>query len=277
MATTINAGAPTFVVMPGDLVLFLDTRLPVSAGNETNQVAVVVDEQGALYIGKGVIGRRIRRIPLQELPSLPKVQLRRTKHAGYGDLIARYFLKHANQPSYFEAGLRALHCDNHQPFETGRLFPERPTYRSDDEYEAAWARFKSLLKPLDGIYTVDQSSRISRFIAWATHGTWSHVALYIGDGEIHESVTSGVREVPLEIYKGRQYWVAAYRHIGAITNPRSVQEARASARSLPFRRDRYNYPGAIKFGLRAFFNDHSPDLVPNSAMYAGNRIFIAQV
>jgi hypothetical protein len=189
MATTINAGAPTFVVMPGDLVLFLDTRLPVSAGNETNQVAVVVDEQGALYIGKGVIGRRIRRIPLQELPSLPKVQLRRTKHAGYGDLIARYFLKHANQPSYFEAGLRALHCDNHQPFETGRLFPERPTYRSDDEYEAAWARFKSLLKPLDGIYTVDQSSRISRFIAWATHGTWSHVALYIGDGEIHESVT----------------------------------------------------------------------------------------
>jgi hypothetical protein len=93
MATTINAGAPTFVVMPGDLVLFLDTRLPVSAGNETNQVAVVVDEQGALYIGKGVIGRRIRRIPLQELPSLPKVQLRRTKQAGYGDLIARYFLK----------------------------------------------------------------------------------------------------------------------------------------------------------------------------------------
>jgi hypothetical protein len=79
------------------------------------------------------------------------------------------------------------------------------------------------------------------------------VALYIGDGEIHESVTSGVREVPLEIYKGRQYWVAAYRHIGAITNPRSVQKARASARSLPFRRDRYNYPGAIKFGLRAFF------------------------
>jgi hypothetical protein len=39
----------------------------------------------------------------------------------------------------------------------------------------------------------------------------------------------------------------------------------------------YNYRGAIKFGLRAFFNDHSPDLVPNSAMYAGNRIFIAQV
>jgi hypothetical protein len=104
MATTINAGAPTFVVMPGDLVLFLDTRLPVSAGNEANQVAVVVDEQGALYIGKGVIGRRIRRIPLQELPSLPKVQLRRTKQAGYGDLIARYFLKHANQPSYLKRG-----------------------------------------------------------------------------------------------------------------------------------------------------------------------------
>jgi hypothetical protein len=146
MATTLNAAAPTFVVMPGDLVLFLDTRLPVAAGNETNQVAVVVDGQGALYIGKGIIGRRIRRIPLQQLPSLANVQFRRTKHAGYGNLITRYFLKCADQPSYFEAGLRALHCDNHQPFETGRLFPERPIYRSDDEYEAAWTRFKSLLR-----------------------------------------------------------------------------------------------------------------------------------
>jgi len=238
-----------------------------------------VDEWGALCIGKGVFGRRIERIPLQKLPSLPNVTFRRTNKPDHGQRqqIANYFLKHADRPSYFEAGLRALQCENYQLFETEELFPKRPTYRSDEEYEAAWSRFKSLLKPFDGIYTVDRSSRISRFIAWATHGTWSHVAVYIGNGEIHESVTSGLREGPLELYKGRQYWIAAYRHVGAIAKPRSIEEVRATVASSPFRRDGYNYRGAIRFGIRAFFNDHSPDLVPNSAMYAGNRILIGQV
>jgi hypothetical protein len=266
----------TYVALPGDIAIFFDKRLPVAPGMETNNVAVVAGELGALYLGHRFFGRRVEKISLQELPSLPKVEFRRSVEFD-GEKVASYFIKYADRPSYFEAGLRALHCYNQQPFLMSGLFPERPTYKNEEDYETAWEQFKSQLLPFDGIYTVDLSSRLSRFIAWATHGTWSHVALYIGDGEIHESVTSGLRRGPLELYKGRHYWIAAYRHIGAINSPRTADQARATVASLSFRPDRYNYRGAIKFGLKAFLNDHSHDLVPNSAMYMGNRVLIGQV
>jgi hypothetical protein len=59
-----RGSAPRFEVRPGDIALYFDGRFPLAPGNQTNQVAVIVDEDGALCIGKGVIGRRVERISL---------------------------------------------------------------------------------------------------------------------------------------------------------------------------------------------------------------------
>jgi hypothetical protein len=265
---------PVFVVMPGDIATYYDDRFPLTTGKKGNQVAVVVDENGALCLGKGICGRRVERIPLQSISKLHNAEFHRPV-AIDGEKLAQFFLRYAKHPSYFEAGIRAIRCHNWQPFHMGDLFPRRPHYNDDQEYDAAWNQFTALLQPLDCIYTVDQTIRLSRFIAWATHGPWSHVAVYVGSGEIQESVTSGVRQAPLETYRGRQYWIAAYRHIELVEKPVSEQKAREPV--LRFNRDNYNYRGAAMAGIRAFFNNHARGDTPNSSIYLGNRVFIGQV
>ena len=167
---------------------------------------------------------------------------------------------------------------NMQPFVECRLFPQRPFYIDDDAYNEGWAIFVQSLKPGDAIYTVDTKSYLSRFIAWATHGTWSHVAWYMGDGMISESTTSGIRTVPIEFYKQRRYWLGAYRHIQLMEAALSSEHCQnVVARDKRFRHDRYNYLAAMRYGFRSFIGDHSHNLVPNSAMFQGHLVRVALV
>jgi hypothetical protein len=101
--------------------------------------------------------------------------------------------------------------------------------------------------------------------------------VHVDKGEIWESVLSGIRNVPIETYKARNYWVAAYRLIEAIENPVTAERAQAAVRTKRFRPNKYNYRGALKYGFKAFLQDHSHNLVPNSSMYQGNYVLIAQV
>jgi hypothetical protein len=265
-------------LLPADIVLFYDDRFPrdPGSGSEINSVAIVVDQQGALYVDRGAFRRRIvRRLPLHELAKLRNLDFRRSPTLEHRDRIAAYFLRHAHSPEHFEAGLRAFNLGNLHPLLDGSFFPERPTYNSDEQYEAAWQNLKAQLRPLDCIYTTDLSSRVSRFIAWATHGPWSHVAVHMDDGVIWESETSGIRSGPIEIYKGRNFWVAVYRNIQTLDQPRTGAEVEAVVASHPFRKDRYNYRGAIKYGFKSFCGDHSHGLVPNSIIYRGDSFLVA--
>jgi hypothetical protein len=270
-------------VEPGDVIIFYDKRFPPDPGSgtanvpATNRVAVVVNERGALFLGRGVLGKKVEILPLGPVAPEKNIQIRKSPYAQHADAIADYFMRQIHKPAHFEAGLRALYFGNLQPFLTGTLFPVRPTYNSDDEYDSAWTLLKNSLKPMDTIFTVDTSSTVSKFIAWATHGPWSHVAVHVNEGEIWESVLSGIRTVPIETYKGRRYWIAAYRLIEAIEKPISAEKAHAVVSSHPFRLNSYNYYGALKHGLKAFLQDHSHGLVPNSKIFQGNYVLIAQV
>jgi hypothetical protein len=277
-----NLSPPVFEVWPADTVIFYDDRFPPDPGSgidertAVNRVAIVVDEQGALFLDKGALGRQIvKRLPLDVLPKLRNVSFRRSVHVEHRDRIAKYFLTYVDKPAHFQAGMEALRSGNLQPLLDGKIFPERPSYGSDEGYEAAWRNLKRCLQPMDCICTVDLSSRLSRFIAWATHGPWSHIAVHVANGEIHESVTSGIRNAPIEMYKGRNHWVAAYRNIQASNRPLTGAQVEAIVSSTAFKRDAYNYRGAIKYGFKSFCGDHSHALVPNSIIYRGDFALIA--
>jgi len=273
--------ATLLTVRPADILIFYDKRFPADPDTgidkvPLNRVAVVVGERGALSIGRGVFGRRVELLPLQAIRTLPNLQIRRPTH-GYTDEVARYFRRHTHRPAHFEAGLRAVREENLEPLIAGEFFPDRPTYRTDDEYEAAWRRLTADLKPADFIFTTDLDSRLSRLIAWSTDGAWSHAAIYVGRGEIWESVTSGIRNGPIELYKGQRYWVGAYRHCNALKKPSTLEEVEAAVRSHQFRPNAYNCRGALKFGWKAFRGDHSHALTPNSTVLQGNLVLVAHV
>jgi hypothetical protein len=257
-----------FEVQPADIVIFRHKISSKTNLSDVDAIAVIVDERGALYVDRKLSFERVKWIPLREVSTLTNVSVRRPEVSdNLKDRIAHFFLRNVRSPPVFKSGLHHMRADNYSVFERGSLFPIRPEYKSDDEYEAAWLRFNSRLLPSDGIFTVRMDDRVSRFIAWATHGPWSHVAIYKGNGEIVESVTSGIREAPLSIYKGRHYWIAAYRHIQTIG--RSDLPTPTKEWGLKRFRDGYNYRGAIKYGIRSFVNDHSHALVPNSMIYCG--------
>jgi hypothetical protein len=131
------------------------------------------------------------------------------------------------------------------------------------------------LEPHDPIFTFDRQSLLSKLIAVLTHGPFSHVATYLGDGKIWEIVTSGARVVPLEVYKGRgRYRVAAYRHYGYEKKDRATQQAELMQLVGNVR---YGYFGAVFAGFKSYFRFHRESATPNGIILSGPLIFIEQV
>src|SRR5665213_3397693 len=268
----------------GDVIIFYDSRFPPDLETGTqefptvNRVAVVVDDAKALFIGCNKFGLKRVEVFSLGLPVMEgqNITILKSSFGESNGLIVNFFLSAQNDPNVFEAGLKALHAGNLPLLLGGHLFPEEPIYLSDEEYLTAWHNLKSCLLPFDSIFTRDNESKLSRFIAWSTHGPWSHVAQHVSDGRIWESVTSGVREASIDVYKGRRFRVAIYRHIQLLDEPMTAQRAAEIVSSHPFRPNSYNYVQAARYGLKSFFGDHSHALVPNSMIYQGIYVPIAQ-
>ena len=190
MAINAEGQVPKVGMGPGDLILFYDNHFPPDPGSGTKEepavyrVAVVVDERRALFLGRGLFGRRVERLPFGLMSTENNVRLRGSPYVEHGDAIANYFKKEIHRPAHFEAGLGALFFNNLQPFITGQLFPTRPIYKTDDEYDAAWFHLKANLRPFDTIFFTNTSHMLSKFIALSTHGPWSHTVIHVNDGVI---------------------------------------------------------------------------------------------
>lgn len=59
---------------------------------------------------------------------------------------------------------------------------------------------EATLRPGD-VLLVDGNRRVSVAIKYLTQSTWSHAALYVGDGLVEADVVEGVRAVPLSEYR----------------------------------------------------------------------------
>ena len=225
----------------GDIVLFYDFETPPE-GSEPgpNQIAVVVDERGAFFRRRN----RILRISYESILELPALVIRKSPHTHVASEIEAFFSNAIERPVLFQAGLAFLFHGNLQPFISGRIFPARPRHDSPEQYELAWLELRSKLRPMDAIFTRSFRNPMSNLIAWATHGPWSHVAVHVGDGEIAELTVPRMRRGPIELYKGRNNWVALYRHIeGEIPAERAHEIADAVFGNF---RDGYNYRDALR-------------------------------
>jgi hypothetical protein len=253
----------------GDIIIFRDHRSskPVDESG-CNQVAVVIDDKRAIFTRECVTVLRlsdVHRLDNAKHISLVFPEVRNE--------VSSFFRRHMYSRGYVDAGLSALSNRNIMPFLTGDLFPPRPSYSTDAEYEAAWDQMISNMGPFDVLFTTALNSPLSRFIAWYTHGPFSHTAVYNGDGFIGESVTSGTRYVPVTIYKGRQNWVAAFRNVH---NKGQVAIAQAKQQLDKPHRTGYNYKRAIWAGTKAFFGNHDGAETPNSMIYQGVYYCIGQ-
>jgi len=253
----------------GDVILFFDPKStePLSDAG-TNQAAVVIDSQRAVYFRRGV-----RILLMSDIWNLQNLERRRSASGYDPQLVANYFLRHIEKPAYVSAGLSAYSQLNMSPFIMGDLFPARPTYETSTEYAAAWEQMVASLSPMDCLFTAMPGDPLSRFIAWYTHGPFSHVAIYDGDGFISETVTAGTRYVPITTFRNRGMWVAAYRNVhnkGGVT----AEQAKAIL-NKPFRPG-YNYLGAAWAGTKAFFGNHTGAMTPNSMIYQGIYSFLGQ-
>jgi hypothetical protein len=270
-----DIGLPILEVHPADLLLYFDPSSPKPVDDGVNQVAIIIDERHALLVEPG----SAQELPLSNLGKLQNVHFRHViEDPNTADSVVDYLTRHRKNPAYLEAGFLAYQQQNFRFFADGP-FPERPHYVDQASYDAAWQTFEAALEPHDCILTTCRTSITSRLIAWATDGPWSHCATYLGEGKIWESVTSGIRQASLNVYHGRQYWIAAYRHVQFYKNPPSIQQTRKSVMQASAQyKQGYNYRMALWYGLRAFAGRHAEARgVPNSMILQGSYVLVAHV
>ena len=238
------------VLKPVDVVIFFDphSKNPIDELG-CNQWAFVVDEEKALFSR-----RLVHAITLIKLRAHPEAIAIRRIPPEFSDCVADFLMRYRWRPALFKAAVNFLQCTNYMPFLSGSFFPPDVEYVTDMEYDEAWRRMIAALEPHDLILTFDRTSSLSKIIALCTHGPFSHVATYVGEGKIWEIVTSGARVVPIEHYKYRhKYRVAAYRHFGH--EPMTRDEQLADMMSV-VGNVRYGYLGALWGGIKSYFGYH---------------------
>lgn len=272
--------ADTIFIEKGGVVVFYDNNYPREPGGPTdravNSVGFVTSDFEILVLKNDVLfGLRIDKYHVGDLADLENVSSHTTPLKDIGEQVGAYFKKYRFDPFAIYGGKTALFHGNPDIFIRGELRPIYPKYNSQAHRDEAWEKFKSSLKPGDRIVTFDHSSVISHIIAWATRGPWSHLAIYLGDGQISEFVTSGLREVSLEIYRSPNYSLGSYRYIDLVDKELTREEVLATSCCDPTPGMTYDYVGAITASWHAFNGDFVKGVVPNSMMYLGTVTLVA--
>lgn len=258
----------TFSLM--DIVIFFDWQSHNEVDStQCNQWAFVVDDKQALYI-RG----KVHSLPLTEIHKLDYATVIHRIPEALATLVAPVLLKFRNNPMMFQVVVNHMFCNNYGPIIEQEFFPpDVKNYACDVDYNVAWNRLVSVLEPRDIIFTYDRKSVISRLIAHLTHGPFSHCAVHAENGVIWEIVTSGTRMVNIEVYRGRQFRVAVYRHYGKA--PDTIEEMLSRMKASDGQPG-YSYYGAIRAGIKAYFGRHVEAMTPNSLILTGALTFVAQ-
>lgn len=266
----------------GGFVVFYDKRFQLDPGSPTdapvNVLGFVTNKFDILALVKSpIFGLMVKKYRPQDLENFQNLSSHSSPLHDIAYQVAAYFEKYQYDPFAFSAGKAALFYGNRDVFVRGSLIPEYPKYKGDLERDEAWKVFVSNLQAGDRIVTFNHSSIISYIIASFTRGPWSHLAIYLGGGRISEFVTSGLRETSIEIYKAKNYSVAAYRYIDNLDRIPSREEVLSSSCCSVLPPDtKYGYIDAIIAGWRVANGDVEDALVPNSIMYLGTAVLVAQ-
>ena len=251
---------------PGTIIIFFDKKtnqLPDESG--CNQIGLLLTNRKILFVRN----RRVMELSLAQLNSsiafaIPYKSSEFTKSA------LEYFETNKGNRYLFTAGLKALRAENQAFFSSPIIMPELKKWDSDEEYEEAWNSFLPQLQKADLVCTFNEKSLISKYIASLDKGTWSHAALYMGNGQISEAIAEGVVMRDIIIYKSKHVHIGIYRHFDMTSQ---LSEA-AIQKALPIIGCGYSYRKAIRLGFRIILGlklDASKprDMTPNGLVYSG--------
>jgi len=228
------------------LVLFRDCDLthtwpfaPVQWGAE-NKVGYVTNEDVVIY----PYYFRLRRVSLAKVPR--SCRLLKTTSRPIDSNVEKFFTQNHDNFWMFSVGVKALDPNGEYPnfFDVPVKLP-LPDHRSEEEFYKRWNTLMDILQRGDFVFTADSASRISRLICWGDQGPWSHVAMYIGDGIVHEAIPPRVSERPIDVYRNPRFRLGLYRLKG-ITAADAEELIAFSRRRLGLP---YGFLKALRLGL----------------------------
>jgi Permuted papain-like amidase enzyme, YaeF/YiiX, C92 family len=187
---------------------------------------------------------RIARVPFGTIRRKPHRRIDISRHPRADQIEALFTESVINNALYVRA--LQLIADPTSPFWDNPIKLPILTPISPEERERKWLQMLPLLQRGDLIYTFDNKSVMSRIIRYLDQGTWSHVACYVGDGQIIEAITSGVVERGLSAYRDTRYRLGVYRFPQATAD--NINHMIAFQRSTVG--DRYSYRKAFIAGAR---------------------------
>lgn len=135
--------------------------------------------------------------------------------------VEAFFTKNVLNPELMRRGMNSIFKHDFDFFDNPIRLPVLSPIAAE-EHENRWLQMIQYVKPCDVIQVIDQMSIISRLIVKLDIGTWSHSAIYVGDGNILEAITSGVVRRKITAYRNRRYRVGIYR-IPGITEEQRFQ------------------------------------------------------
>jgi hypothetical protein len=208
------------------------------AGQKHNKMGYVTEGRIVVY----PYGCGLRKAPIEAI--------KRRDHAlaplPFGserEKVDSFFTENRENANLFFQGINALRMRDFSLFVHPIKLPILQPI-SITEHNARWQQFVSLLQPSDLVFVLDTQSIISKAITAVDHGVWSHVAGYVGGGQIVEAITSGVVERDVAVYNTRFHRLGLYRSKGTGDVAKGIAAHRSQIGK------RYNYKGVFILGIK---------------------------
>jgi hypothetical protein len=224
-----------------DPVFNLWTKPPwYDAGKKHNKIGYVTEAGKVVYPSRcGLMKAPIEAIKGRDhaLISLP--------FGAEHEKVDSFFTDNRENADLFFQGINAILTRDFSTFVNPIKLPLLQPVNAT-EYKGRWRQFVSLLQPPDLIFVLDTRSILSKAIAALDHGVWSHVAQYVGDGQIVEATTAGVVERSVTVYNTGVHRLGLYRPTGSGDATKVVAFGRSQIGK------RYNYKGVLRLGINKF-------------------------
>ncbi|MCX5819731.1 MAG: hypothetical protein NT047_07455 [Deltaproteobacteria bacterium] len=246
---------------PGIITFFNNKNSAKPNSHGHNSMGVLLPEGTFLYYNKRkVIKEKFERSKYIGATLWP------LKDDDFAKKVFKYFTEYKDHIYLFKLGLIAF-CDHtkHGIFDCNEIMPKFNSTKNSTEYEKAWDILIQKAKVGDAFFTFNTKSIISKLIARLDKGTWSHVAIYQGNGMITEAISRGTVLSNICEYKKPYYHVGLYSPIGMNERERIV----VGIRGLLLLNKKYNYWGSMKVGLKTILGKGGMIPTPNGMIYRG--------
>jgi Orthopoxvirus protein of unknown function (DUF830). len=255
--------------LAGCMIFFVDKKSRGKLGPKTgcNQTGIFISDSEIMFVRK----RKVQNINVDELKGT-KVVIHKVKDDPLSRNIVAFCKNIKNNYRMFGLGIRALVNHNFEVFDSENIMPNFYNYLSITQYDIAWSELTSKLRKGDLIFTFNKKSRISKLIASIDNGSWSHCAIYMGQGNIFEAISKGRVVRNIEVYKNPNTHIGVYRSgVGKQSLTNDTINKFVNGEAGPG----YGYLKAILLGMRTVLvlNDDkfSPtDVTPNGLIYSGS-------